>query len=89
MIMESKFYSCSAAKRIASGRNQDLDLDNNYYVLYGRRRSASGAGALIPHETGLANNPRISTTVINPVNPFGRTTDDTDSTTISGLTAPV
>jgi hypothetical protein len=82
-------HSCSVAKRIASGSNQDLDLDNNYYVLYGRRRAASVAGALILHELGPNNNPRISTTLVNPVDPSDRTTDDTDSTTISGLTAPV
>ena len=82
-------YSCSVAKRItpsASGSSQDLDLDNDYYVLYGQRRGSSVAGSLTPHEMGPANNPRISSSTVNPT---GRSGDGDTTTTISGLTAPV
>lgn len=53
-----------------SGTVQDLDLNNNYYALYGRRMAASGAGALIPHEMGQ-NNPSISSVTVNPVTTGG------------------
>ena len=77
------YYPPSVAKRIApsaSGSNQDLNLNDNYYVLYGRRRAASGAGTLFPHEQGPTNNPSISSSTVNPTGP-------TDM--ISGPTAPV
>jgi hypothetical protein len=64
-------YSCSVAKRIASDSSQDLNLDNNYYVLYGRRRAASVAGALVPHKLGSTNNPSISSGTVNPVTAGG------------------
>ena len=54
-----------------SGSSQDLDLDNDYYVLYGRRRAASGSGGLFPHEQGPTNNPRISSATVNPVTAGG------------------
>ena len=73
----------------ASGSNQDLDLDNNYYVLYGRRRAASVAGALIRHETGSTNNPRISSSTVNPAGGLGPTDNPDTTDMISGLTAPV
>ena len=57
----------SVAKKIApSGSSQDLDLNNEYYVLYGRRMGASAAAALILHEMG-PNNPSISSMIVNPV----------------------
>lgn len=46
-------------------------MDNNYYVLYGRRRDTSGANALIPHELGVGNNPSISSVTVNPVTAGG------------------
>ena len=57
------------AKKIApSGAGEDLDLNNDYYVLYGRRRRASSrAGSLMQHET----NPLISSRVVNVVTAGG------------------
>ena len=56
------------AKKIApSGAGEDLDLNNDYYVLYGRRRTSSRAGSLIQHET----NPLISSRVVNVVTAGG------------------
>ena len=62
--------SFSVAKKIApSGTRQDLDLDNEYFVLYGRRMGDSGVGFLTKHELG-ANNPEISS-MVNPVTAGG------------------
>ena len=74
IVVWHHWYSCSVAKRITplmSGTGQDLDLNNNYYILYGRRIAASVAGALIPHEQGLSNNPSISSVTVNPVTAGG------------------
>ena len=54
-----------------SGTDQDLDLNNDFYVLFGRKIAASVAGALSRHETGPANNPRISSETVNPVTDGG------------------
>ena len=86
------YYPPSVAKRIApsaSGSNQDLDLNDNYYVLYGRRRAASGAGALFPHEQGPTNNPSISSSIVNPTGGLGPTDNPDTTDMISGLIAPV
>ena len=57
----------SVAKKVApSGTGQDLDLNNNYYILYGRRRGDSTSGSLVRHEIGQGNNPSISTARFNP-----------------------
>ena len=71
-------YLFSVAKRIApSSSGQDLDLNNEHYVLYGRRTGASdAAGALTPHNFGASNVPSISSMTVNPV-------------VAGGLTAPV
>ena len=62
----------SVAKKIApSGSGQDLDLDSDYYILYGRRMATSVAGAVTRHETGPTNNPLISSVTINPVTAGG------------------
>ena len=58
----------SVSKKIApSGTGQDLDLDNDYYVLFGRRRGDSNSGSLSRHEIGAGNNPNISSEKFNPV----------------------
>lgn len=60
----------SVAKKIVpSGTRQDLNLNDEYFVLYGRRIGDSGAGSLMQHETG-ANNPKISS-MVNPVTAGG------------------
>ena len=75
-------YLFSVAKKIApSGSGQDLDLNNEYYVLYGRRTGASAtAGALTAHDSGADNVPSISSMTVNPVVAGG---------SVGGLTAPV
>ena len=55
-----------AKKVVPSGTGQDLDLNNNYYILYGRRRGNSTSGGLVRHEIGQGNNPSISTATFNP-----------------------
>ena len=60
------------AKKISpSDDNQDLDLNDEYFVLYGRRRGESNSGSLIRHETGPSNNPKISSQMVNPVTAGG------------------
>ena len=62
----------SVAKKIApSGTGQDLDLNDDYYVLYGRRMGASSVGRLTQHETGPTNNPLISSVTVNPLTAGG------------------
>ena len=57
----------SVAKRIApSGADQDFDLNNEYFVLYGQRVGDSGLGFLVPHEMGPGDNPRITSRKVNP-----------------------
>ena len=58
----------SVAKRIApSDRGQDLDLNDDYFVLYGRRVGNSNPNSLLPHELGPMTNPLISSRTVNPV----------------------
>ena len=58
----------SVAKRIApSDRGQDLDLNDDYFVLYGRRVGNSNPNSLLPHELGPTTNPLISSRTVNPV----------------------
>ena len=56
---------------MASDTAQDLNLNNDFYILYGRRRGPSVAGALVPHEMGAGNNPSISSAAVNPVTAGG------------------
>ena len=60
----SNSMTCSVSKRVAPGTEQDLDLNDDYYVIYGRRRGPSSSGSLrIRHE----ENPVISSETLNPV----------------------
>ena len=69
-IHETNFLLHNVAKKIApSGTHQDLDLNDEYFVLYGRKGGDSGVGLLTPHEMG-ANNPKISS-MVNPVTAGG------------------
>ena len=59
---------CSVAKRIApSDDGQDLDLNDDYFVLYGRRVGNSNPNSLFAHELGPTTNPLISSRTVNPV----------------------
>lgn len=67
----------SVAKKIApSGDAQDLNLNNDYYVLYGRRMGDSRDGGLVIHETGPSGNPLISARRVNPVSDGGSVVAD-------------
>lgn len=79
----------SIAKKIApSGTDQDFDLNNEYFVLYGQRRGSSSRGFLVPHEMTPGANPISSSMTFNPVT----AADDspvTPSVTTDGVIAPV
>ena len=46
---------------------QDLDLSQDYFVLYGGNPNPGQAGRLVPHPTGPGN-PSISATRVNAAN---------------------
>ncbi len=61
-------FVISVAKRILpSDSGQDLDLNDEYFVLYGRRVGNSNPSSLFRHETGTTRNPLISSATVNPV----------------------
>ncbi len=78
----------SIAKKIAaSGTDQDFNLNNEYFILYGWRRGESFQGVLLPHEMTPGANPISSLMTFNPV-----TASDESAVTPSttgGVIAPV
>ena len=58
----------SVAKQIAPGdADQDLNLNDNLFVMYGVGPTGSGAGSLPPHALGPGGNPLLSQGRFNPV----------------------
>ena len=46
-------------------------MNEEYHILYGRRRGESNSGFLFRHEMGPGNNPSFSVQTVNPVTAGG------------------
>ena len=93
-IIVEVHYSFSVAKSVSpSGIGQDLDLNNNHFVIYGRRRGNSNSASLVRHELGAGLLPRISVQMFKLIAmPTNRSTDEPSSFTTpvdDGVIAPV
>ena len=68
MYLYINFFYCRFAKRIAAtDANQDLDLNNELFVMYGIGPDGTGAQALATHIQGAGGNPLITTDRVNIV----------------------
>ena len=62
-------HSCSIGRLIAgTGSTEDLNLNGDYYILYGRRTRDPVPGVLRTH-VGVSPNPSVSSRQFNPVPP--------------------
>ena len=80
----------SIAKKIAPlGTDQDFDLNNEYFVLYGQRRGDSFQGFLLPHEMAPGANPISSLMTFNPVTASDESAVTPSTMATGGVIAPV
>ena len=62
-------HSCSIGRLIAgTGSTEDLNLNGDYYIIYGRRTRDPAPGMLRTH-FGVSPNPSVSSTLSNPAPP--------------------